>query len=166
MKYRLFTLAGFSISLIFWFFDSFVHHYLYGEPEFEIIPNEFNELWMRSTIVVLIAFFGMFADFFIKNIVVRDKQLEVARTYNGMIDASLHILVNLLNQMQLFKVEAQKSKDFDREVIKYYDNAIEEASLLIDKLSVLHDITETNIGTTINPKRYEDLTNNSNPDDS
>ena len=121
---------------------------------------------MRTVIVVLIALFGVFADYFIKNIVVRDKQLEVARMYNGMLDTSLHILENLLNQMQLFKIEAQNSKDFDREVIKHYDNALEEASILIGKLSGLHDITENNIGTAFNPKRYPDLTNNSNPGDS
>lgn len=131
-----------------------------------MLPNELNELWMRTVIVVLISLFGICADYFIKNIVVRDKQLEVARIYNGMINASLHILVNLLNQMQLFKVEAQKSKDFDRDVIKYYDNAIEEASNLIDTLSGLHDITEKTIGTTLSPKRFPGSTNNAIPDDS
>lgn len=161
MKNKLFTIAGFSISLIFWFFDSFVHHFIYGEPEIQFIPSNFNELWMRTTIIVLILFFGIFADYFIKNIVVRDKQLEVARTYNGMIDDSLYIFENLLDQMQLFKIEAQTSQDFDPEVTKSYICTIEEASILIEKLSGLHEITENNIGTTFDPKRYPDLTNNS-----
>ena len=153
MKMKIFTFAAFIMSFVFWFFDSSVHYFLYNEPEFEVVPTDFNELWMRAVIVLLIVTFGIYADHFTSNILLREKQLEVARIYNGMIDASLHVLVNLLNQMKLFKLEAQKSKDFDRDAIRLYDNAIQEASNLVDKLSTLHDITEANIGTPLYPKK-------------
>ena len=145
MKNKTLTVAACLLATGFWFFDSVVHYFIYDEPSFEFIPSEFNELWMRVVIVLLILLFGIFGDYFTHSILIRDKQLEVARTYNGMIQASLHILVNLLNQMHLFKLEAQKSKDFDREVIKLYDNAIDEASNLVDTLSRLHDVTERTI---------------------
>lgn len=153
MKSKMFTIAAIMMSSVFWFFDSSVHYFLYDEPEFHFIPADFNELWMRTVIVSLILAFGIFADHLTNNILLKEKQLEVARIYNGMIDASLHVLVNLLNQMQLFKVEAQKSKDFDRDVIKFYDNAIQEASNLVDTLSKLHDVTKASIGTTLDPKK-------------
>ena len=146
MKNKMLTIAAGLLATGFWFFDSIVHYFIYAEPSFEFIPSDFNELWMRVVIVLLIFLLGIFGDYFTYSILIRDKQLEVARTYNGMIQASLHILVNLLNQMHLFKLEAQKRKDFDREVIKLYDNAIDEASNLVDTLSRLHDVTERTIG--------------------
>ena len=161
MKKKIFTMAAFVMAFIFWNFDSSVHYFLYKEPEFELVPSDFNELWMRSVIVLLIMLFGIFADFFTNNIMFKEKQLEVARIYNGMIEVSLHILSNLLNQMELFKLEALKSKDFDRDVIKYYDNAIKEASNLIDTLSRLGDATENNDGTYVDPHKISDLSINS-----
>jgi signal transduction histidine kinase len=51
------------VAVLSWFFDSIVHYFWYGELEFEIIPSDGNELWMRSTIFLLLATFGLFADF-------------------------------------------------------------------------------------------------------
>ena len=51
------------VALLSWFFDSFIHYFWYGEVEFEIIPSDANELWMRSTIILLLAAFGLFADY-------------------------------------------------------------------------------------------------------
>ena len=139
MKIGAFTVAGFILAIIFWLFESLVHYLIFEESQFEFIPAELNELWMRIIIVLLIFFYGVVADFFIDRIV--HKQLEVARTYNEMIFASRHILKNLVNQMHLFKVEAIKSKDFDRDIIEYYDNSINEASNLIDTLSRIEEMT-------------------------
>ena len=138
MKIGTFTVAGFILAIIFWLFESLVHYLIFEESQFEFIPGELNELWMRIIIVLLIFFYGLFVDFFIDRIV--HKQLEVARTYTAMISASRHILNNLVNQMHLFKVEAIKSKDFDRDIIKYYDNSINEASSLIDTLSKIEEV--------------------------
>ncbi len=135
MKKNMFTIAGLTLALVFWFFDSFVHYFMYGEPEFEFIPSDFNELWMRLVIVTLIVLFGVFADYFTHRIMVKQKQLEVAQIYGSLIHTSRDILDNLLLQMHLFKNEASKSQDFDREIIKYYDNAIAQLSDLVITLS-------------------------------
>ena len=142
MNNKIFTIAGIVLASIFWLFESSVHYLIFEESQFEIIPGELNELWMRIVIVLLIMIFGIVADFFIDRIV--HKQLEVAHTYSSMIYASRHILNNLLNQMQLFKLEALKTKDFDRDIIKLYDNSIIEASDLIDTLSRVEVIPEGN----------------------
>ena len=54
----------FAIPLAFliWFLDSLIHYFWYGESEFEIIPSDFNDLWMRISIFVVLAAFGLFAD--------------------------------------------------------------------------------------------------------
>lgn len=142
MNNKIFTIAGFILALIFWLFESLVHYLIFEESQFEFFPGELNELWMRIVIVLLIMVFGIFADFFIDRTL--HKQLEVARTYSSMLYASRHILNNLLNQMQLFKLEALKTKDFDREIINLYDNSIKEASDLIDTLSKIEVIPEAN----------------------
>lgn len=50
------------IALIFWFIDSVIHHFVYGEAVFEFIPSSFNELWMRMVIFFLVIGFGIYVD--------------------------------------------------------------------------------------------------------
>jgi uncharacterized protein YktA (UPF0223 family) len=66
--------------------------------------------------------------------------------------------------MQLFKLEAQKSKDFDQDIIKYYDKAIDEASNLVGTLSRLHEITESKIGSSLDEIKLFSNFSNSNSD--
>ena len=154
MKKKLFTIAAFLMAVVFWFFDSFIHHFLYKEPEFHFIPDDFNELWMRTVIVLLIMLFGVFSDYFTNRIMLKEKQLEVVHVYNAVIYASRGILNNLLNQMQLFKIEALKSNDFDRDVINLYDNAIKETSELIDTLTRVEALSEENITIAEDAKKH------------
>ena len=163
MKKKLFTIAAFLMAVVFWFFDSFIHHFLYKEPDFHMIPEDFNELWMRTVIVLLIMLFGVFSDYFINKIMFKEKQLEVVYVYNAMIFASHHILNNLLNQMRLFKMEALRSKDFDRDVIALYDNTIKEASDLMDTLSKVKDASEESIYAPVSVKNQSSTAGNSNP---
>ena len=151
MKREMFTITGLIVALVFWFFDSSIHYFIYHEPEFRLIPDDFNELWMRIVIVLLIMLFGVFADYFSRKLIVKEKQLEALHIYNSMIHATHHILNNLLNQMQIIRLEALKSEDFDRELIRDYDNAINEAIGLIKKLSNVQDITDENIWASVDP---------------
>ena len=169
MKKKTFTVAACVIATAYWIFESSMHYYLFGEPQFVLIPSDFNEIWMRFVIVMIIVLFGIFADSFINNITktvaFKEKQLEIARVYNGMIIASLHVVSNLLNQMELFKLEALKSKDFDRDIIRLYDNAINEASNLIDTLSRLEEATQNNDGSYVDPYRTSNSSGNSDSSD-
>lgn len=79
--------------------------------------------------------------------------MEVARTYNSMLHVSQHIINNLLNQMNLFKMEALKQEGFDKDVLKLYDNTINEASDLIKTLSRVEDISEGHIWTSAEQKK-------------
>ena len=79
--------------------------------------------------------------------------MEVARTYNSMLHVSQHIINNLLNQMKLFKMEALKQEGFDQDVLKLYDNAINEASDLIETLSRVEDISEGHIWTPVDSEK-------------
>ena len=145
LKKKVFTIAAIIVGTLFWFFDASIHYFVYGEPEFEYIPTDVNEFWMRVVIVGLLLLFGMFADYFTNRIMLKEKQLEVVYVYNAMLDANHHILNNVINQMKLFKMEAMRSKDFDREVISLYDNTIREATELIDTLSKVKDVSDKGV---------------------
>lgn len=145
LKNKVLTLAAVLLALCFWFFDASVHFFIYGESDFEFLPTDFNELWMRSVIVLLMVLFGVFADYFNNHISSKDKLLALTSVYNDLMHANLDVLSNQLEQLKLFRVEARQSKDFDAEIIKLFDNSIEEISELVDSLTRLTDITDSQI---------------------
>jgi len=162
---HLYTFVGLFIAVIYWILDSSIHHFGYSESVLEIIPHDFNELWMRIVIVVLIVLFGVFADHFSARLVRKEKQIEALKIYYSMRRASHHVLNNLLNQLQLFKMEALKSKDFDPEILKRFDTVVNEAGGLIEKLSSLDDITKENIWASVNPEHKDSSPDKVNPVD-
>ena len=151
MKNKTFSISAIALAVAFWFFDASVHYFIYGEPEFEYIPSDNNELWMRIVIVVLLVSFGIFSDYVANKIMYKNKQLEVVRAYSALIDASQISLNNLVVQMQLFKREALRSKGFDRNVIELYENAINGATELANTFANIKDVSEQ--GTTTVGKR-------------
>ena len=96
-----------------------LHYFVYDEPGLELIPDDFNELWMRLVIVCLIVLFGLYADAVTRKRMIQEKQLAALKTYNSMIYATHHILNNLLNQMQLFRIAALKSPEFTAILTRY-----------------------------------------------
>lgn len=150
--HRVFTVAAIVIAVIFWNFDSALHYFVYKEPGFDFVPDDFNELWMRLVIVLLIVLLGVYADRSARKQLIQEKQQVALNTYNSMIYATHHILNNLLNQMQLFKMEALKSTDFNPDIIRLYDQSMDEAKSLLEKLSRIEDISENNIRVSVNPR--------------
>lgn len=125
------------LILAYWILDSSVHFFIYGEFEFEIIPAEFNELWMRCLIVFLLLVFGFFADYQTKKIT--KKEQEKNEIYISMLNANQHILNNFLQAMMLFRSAAEKSKDIDPKILTLYDKAIKNT---VTQINNLHDIQE------------------------
>jgi len=152
MKKHLYFTLGILIALIYWFCDSSLHYFGYGEPKFEWIPTDINELWMRIVIFLLIVLFGLFTDFHVRSIIKKERELVAQHIYRSTLRATHHILNNLLNQLQLFKLEALRSKDFNKEVLAYFDTALNEASVLIKRLSAIKSVSEDNIKDSIKPK--------------
>ena len=141
------------VATCFWFFDSVVHYFFYGESEFEWIPSEFNELWMRSTIIFLILSLGAYAQHSTRKMIeaehaklllqeqlnqalqneldLQHAQAEVTReTVMQMHD----IINNFLNNLLLFKMEAEDSKSISTESLKLFDHIVQEASTKIRDL--------------------------------
>jgi hypothetical protein len=62
MRQRKYSLASFAFAAFYWLVDSYIHWFLFNEPEFELLPSDTNELWMRIAVFVLILCFGVYAD--------------------------------------------------------------------------------------------------------
>ena len=143
-----------KLSLLFassyWIFESVIHYFVFGDFEFEVIPRDINELWMRTTIVFLLIAFGFFADYHVNKL--HHKDVEKHGVYRSMLNATNHILNNFLNNMILFRTEAEKSNDFDKKLLKMYDQVIRDTT---DQIKSLDNIQEPNkeiIDETYKPK--------------
>lgn len=80
------------------------------------------------------------------------RELEKREIYISTVQASQHILNNLLNQLQLFKMEAERSTDFKKEILELFDGALNEAGDLVLRLSDVTHISKDNIKNSISPK--------------
>jgi methyl-accepting chemotaxis protein len=80
------------------------------------------------------------------------REKEKVEIYLSMARAAHHILNNLLNQFQLFKLEAEKCNDFGRDVIQSFNDSTSEANNLLDKLSNIPQITTERINESVRPK--------------
>lgn len=143
LKNSNFTFKAIIVSAIYWLIDSVIHRFIYSEEEFEFIPSEENEFWMRVIIVVLLICFGLYADHKTKEMV--RKEMEKRIIFNATVSSAQHILNNLLNQMQLFKLKAEESNSFDKKTMGLYEQSFNEGKELVKKLSSVKKLTERNI---------------------
>lgn len=145
-----YTFKAAIVSVIYWLIDSMLHKFIYLEDEFEFIPSEIDELWMRTVIVLLLVCFGIYADRHTKIMVKKEQEKRIV--FNATIASTQHILNNLLNQMLLFKIEADNSRIFDAKTNGLFTQSIEEGKELVEKLSAVEELTEHNIKHTVYPK--------------
>lgn len=80
------------------------------------------------------------------------KEQEKQLVFQTTVLAAHRILNNFLNSMQLFKMEAEESKDFQKEILELYDNVIHEATAELQALSEVKDL---------NTQQLHDLQNGS-----
>lgn len=164
MNVKNYTFKAIILSIAFWLFDSGMHRYLYSEENFEFIPSDVDELWMRSLIVLLIIAIGMYADNHIKTLheKEREKEREKHAIFNATLKSTNHILNNLLNQMQYFKIKSDDSNFLDDEDNALYEQSIREGEALVKKLSAVEELTVENILASVHFQDQVQKTNVSN----
>ncbi len=79
-------------------------------------------------------------------------ETEKENIYMATIHGAQHIINNLLNQLQLVKIEISKCRDFDKRIRKIFDDILIEASSLMKKLSTVKQIDEETIKQSVYPK--------------
>ena len=149
MKY-FYIKISICLALSYWALDSIVHYFLYKELEFEIIPHDTNELWMRIVIFILLIFFGFFADHHTYKIIKKEKEKQ--EVYKAMVNASQHILNNFLQSMTLIRDVADHSNDIDKKIIQLYDQTINNTANQINNLKNIQNPSKENIEERFLPK--------------
>ena len=143
MKKKYFFLKiSIPLALAYWFFDSIVHYLGYSELQFEIIPSDFNEFWMRSVIFILLLAFGVFADYHTSKIIKKDA--EKHDVYMAMLGVTRHILSNFLKNILLFRSDTEDSKAFNIDIIKIYDQVMDDTITQIRDLEDIKRVQQEN----------------------
>ncbi len=141
-KKHFFLKFSIPLALAYWFFDSAVHYLAYGELEFEFIPSDFNEFWMRTVIFILLLAFGVFADYHTNKIV--EKDAEKHGVYMAMLGVTRHILNNFSNKIVLFRSETEDSKAFNIDILKIYDQVMDDTIAQIKNLEDMKRVQQEN----------------------
>ena len=134
---------GFALAVAFWVFESFIHRFVQGEPSFEFLPSDPNELWMRVIICLLIILFGVSGDATIEQLTAKEE--EKLNTFNALIAATHHILNNFTYKMTYFRVKMEDSHAFDDEVFELFDEMIESTTEQVNQLGSISDINPDSI---------------------
>ncbi len=145
-----YTKASLIFALFYWILESTIHYSIFKEVEFQLIPHDLNELWMRIVIIFLLISFGFFADLHAYRILVKER--EKREIYKAMINASQHILNNFLQSMTLFRDVAENSSDIDENIIKLYDQTINSATTQLNNLKDIENPNKESIEEKFLPK--------------
>lgn len=79
-------------------------------------------------------------------------EMEKLKIYRSMLKSTHHILNNFLNQMMIFKMEAENTSEFDPNILALYDKIINDAKIQIEALGKIDKISAKNIENSIFPK--------------
>lgn len=136
------------LSALFWFSESLIHAVFFDEG-FTLLPHHADDLWMRILIIGLLLFFGWFAQTRHKH----ETRLENEKReiYLSMIKANNMILNEFMQKMYLFKLTAEESEDFDKEILGLYNKTIEETKAALRNLEGLERPSAEQIEQRITP---------------
>lgn len=148
-----FTLKAIIISFAFWLVDSIIHKFISSEENFVFIPSDANEFGMRAIIIILLICFGIYADKQAMSILEKEKEKRII--FETTVSATNHIVNNLLNQMQYFKLVADEQNAFNDEDRKLYEIMINEGKELVKKLGSVEELSEDNITFSVHHKNYK-----------
>lgn len=76
---------------------------------------------------------------------------EKEKIYLATMHGAQHITNNLLNQLQLIKIEVDKHSDFDGEMAEAFDDILAEAASLMKGLSEVQEMDENIIRESVSP---------------
>ena len=136
MRFNFFTLSLIG-AVFFWFAESLIHYFVFGEADFEVLPHDANEFWMRSLVCGLMIVIGYLAERH-----VRDREeihAEKLRTLKATMNTVQDMVGNSLNSLQLICIELESGKIPDEKSLHQIQKMVTQSS---DKLKKLAEITE------------------------
>jgi hypothetical protein len=139
-----------AVATLYWIAESMVHRFVFEEEAFELIPLNFNELWMRVLIVVLMICFGVFGDAWSRRLVAKED--EKRQIFIATVSSTQHILNNLLNQIQVVFLKMDDEYRVDAETRDMLKQSLRDAQVQVQKLSAVADLDEDVIRESVAPK--------------
>jgi hypothetical protein len=139
-----------AVATLYWIAESMVHRFVFEEEAFELIPLNFNELWMRVLIVVLMICFGVFGDAWSRRLVAKED--EKRQIFIATVSSTQHILNNLLNQIQVVFLKMDDEYRVDAETRDMLKQSLRDAQKQVQKLSAVADLDEDVIRGSVAPK--------------
>lgn len=149
-NYRL-TILGLVISVITWVVTIAFELDLF--ERMNSVLEDVEEYEIDELIIPLFIFFFFTLADSIRRRKYKTVELEKIKIYRAMMASTHHILNNFLNQMQLFKMTADRTPGFSPEILSLYEQIISEASRQIEDLGNITSISESEIENSIIPKK-------------
>ena len=147
-KYKI-TLWGFAVSLI-----SLLCILVFEVDAFEALASFlwlFEDFELDEIIIPLFVFSIFLITNLVKNQKEHELEAEKIKIYKAMLTSSQHVINNLLNEIQLFKIEAEATPEFPSETLSLFNEVTEEASQQIKALSSIENVDEDSIFQSIKP---------------
>lgn len=144
-KNRKFTIAAFLAAGSLWLIGSSTHYFVHEEPQFEFIPSDANELWMRVIIIGIIILIGVFSDWATCRESSVQKDCEKIIWHKEKIDDIESEISNLQTSQNMFRMRSMEKAVVDEDFNTLYDKAVDEkldeAVATLDSLLEMEDIT-------------------------
>ena len=139
-----------AVAALYWMAESMVHRFVFDEETFEFVPTNFNELWMRVLIVVLMICFGVFGDAWSRRLVAKED--EKRQIFIATVSSTQHILNNLLNQIHVVFLKMDDEYRVDAETRDMLKQSLRDAQTQVQKLSAVADLDENVVRESVAPK--------------
>jgi len=150
MKRYKITVIGFLISGV-----VLLHSLINKVDLFEKIRRYLSTLEAYEIDEFIIPLF-IFLSFALLDLVKRQIETNAEREriqiYKAMLSSTHHVLNNFLHQMQIFKLTAESTSDFDPDILQLYDQIIRDASEQLDALGSITTIDASSIHNSVAPK--------------
>ena len=141
------ALVAVAIAVTYWLLDSSVHYLLFQEAEFELIPSENNELWMRSMVALLIVMAGMMLQIYTRRLMKTEaEKLNLQMHLNVVLQRELDAeharmqemkqtmaevqdnLNNFLNRLQLYMLEIEEKQALPQSSLQQINQLIHDTA--------------------------------------
>lgn len=111
---------------------------------------EIDEIILPVLVFIIFITFYLFKQN--KSNSVRKEKIEI---YKAMMSSSHHIINNFLNQIQLLKLTAEELPDFDPEVLKLYEQTVNDTKKQLSDLNNIKEIDAKTIIESVFPKEMD-----------
>ena len=139
-------LVGIAAICFYWLYESLIPFlFFHTGHKLELIPINPDEFWMRISFCLLIMLFAFYAQITSTKLErLKEEKLKLS-TLKATMYRVHDIVNNFLNNLQLFRMEAEESGAISTESLELFDSIIEQASNRVKELGDLEEIGDRDL---------------------